>query len=173
MWRVVEQLDLAAFTAEAKALEGACGRPWKSVRLLLALWLYAISVGVASARKIARLTETEAAFRWLVGDQRVSHTTLSAFRVEHGAALEQLFTDVLGALLHEQLVTLDLVAQDGLASEPAHRHPRSAVKRPCKSAVSRPRCISRPCLRSRMIRSDGSREASSLGGGSEVSAVGR
>ena len=41
LWRVVEQLDLAAFTAEAKAVQGASGRPWKSVRLLLSLWLYA------------------------------------------------------------------------------------------------------------------------------------
>lgn len=139
MWRVVEQLDLAAFTAKAKAVEGASGRPCKSVRLLLALWLYAVSMGIASARKIARLTETEIAFRWLVGDQRVSHTTLSAFRVEHGAALEQLFTDVLGVLLHKQLVTLDLVAQDGTrvrasASAPSFR--REASLQECRDQAA-------------------------------------
>lgn len=139
LWRVVEQLDLAAFTAEAKAVEGASGRPWKSVRLLLSLWLYAISVGVASARKIARLTETDAAFRWLVGDQRVSHATLSSFRVEHRSALERLFADVLGVLMHKQLVTLDLVAQDGTrvrasASAPSFR--REASLQECREQAA-------------------------------------
>jgi transposase len=113
LWRVVETLDLTAFTANAKALEGVQGRPLTSVRLLLTLWLYAISIGIGSARKIARLTTSEDAFRWLVGDLRVSHDTLTTFRVEHGAALDKLFTDVLAVLLHKGLVSLDLVAQDG------------------------------------------------------------
>ena len=113
LWRVVETLDLSAFTADAKALEGVQGRPLTSVRLLLTLWLYAISIGIGSARKIARLTTSEDAFRWLVGDLRVSHDTLTTFRVEHGSALDKLFTDVLAVLLHKGLVSLDLVAQDG------------------------------------------------------------
>jgi len=100
LWRVVETLDLAAFTANAKALEGVQGRPLTSVRLLLTVWLYAISLGIGSARKIARLTTSEDAFRWLVGDLRVSHDTLTTFRVDHGSALDKLFTDVLAVLLH-------------------------------------------------------------------------
>jgi len=95
LWRVVETLDLSAFTADAKAREGVQGRPLTSVRLLLSLWLYAISIGIGSARKIERLTTSDDAFRWLVGDQRVSHDKLAEFRVAHGAALDKLFTDVL------------------------------------------------------------------------------
>ncbi len=79
----------------------------------LVLWLYAISVGVGSAREIERRTRMDVAFEWIVGDQKVSHDTLSAFRVEHGAALDGLMTDVLGVLLHKGLMSLDLVAQDG------------------------------------------------------------
>jgi transposase len=126
VWRVVCGLDLSAFTASAKAVVGRQGRPVKSVRMLLSLWLYAISVGVGSARKIARLTASDEAFRWIVGDQQVSHSSLSTFRVGHGAALEKLFTDVLGVLLQKGLLSLDLVAQDGTrvrasASAPSFR----------------------------------------------------
>jgi hypothetical protein len=54
LWRVVGTLDLSPFTANAKALEGVQGRPLTSVRLLLALWLYAIStVSAARARSPA------------------------------------------------------------------------------------------------------------------------
>jgi transposase len=79
----------------------------------LALWQYAISVGVGSATEIERRARTDTAFGWIVGDQKVSHDTLSAFRVEHGAALDGLMTDVLAVLLHKGLLSLDLVAQDG------------------------------------------------------------
>ena len=126
LWRMVGTLALAAFTADAKAREGHVGRPVSSPRMLLVLWLYGISVGIGSAREIARRTRTDDAFRWIVGDTSVHHDTLSSFRVEKGAALDQLFTDVLGALLHKGLLSLDLVAQDGTrvrasASAPSFR----------------------------------------------------
>lgn len=113
LWRVVETLDLSAFTSGAKAVEGHVGRSLTSVRMQLTLWLYAISVGIGSAREIERCTRSDAAFQWIVGDQRVSHDTLSTFRVGHRTALDKTFTDVLGVLLHKKLATLDLVAQDG------------------------------------------------------------
>src|SRR5262249_25672964 len=60
LWRVVETLDLSAFTSEAKAVEGHAGRNATSVRMLLTLWLYAISIGIGSAREIARRTQSDA-----------------------------------------------------------------------------------------------------------------
>jgi hypothetical protein len=94
--------------------------------MLLTLWLYAISVGIGSAREIARLVDGDDAFRWIVGDQRVGRTLLAEFRVDHQDALDALFTDVLSTLLREGLVSLDLVAQDGTrvrasASAPSFR----------------------------------------------------
>jgi len=126
LWRVVETLDLRAFTSGAKAVEGHVGRSLTSVRMQLTLWLYAISAGIGSAREIERCTRSDAAFQWIVGDQRVSHDTLSTFRIGHRAALDKTFTDVLGVLLHKRLVSLDLVAQDGTrvrasASAPSFR----------------------------------------------------
>lgn len=126
LWRLVETLELSGFVKDAKAVEGQCGRDRLSVRMLLTLWLYATSRGVSSAREIERLTKSDDAFRWIVGDQTVSHATLSSFRVGHRAALEQLMTDILGVLLQQGLVELDFVAQDGTrirasASAPSFR----------------------------------------------------
>jgi len=139
LWRVVETLNLGAFTADAKAIEGHAGRPVASPTMLLVLWLYAISVGIGSAREIARRTRSDDAFRWIVGDQSVHHDTLSEFRVGKGAALEQLFTDVLGALLHKGLLSLELVAQDGTrvrasASAPSFR--REASLEECREQAA-------------------------------------
>ena len=91
LWKVIETLDLGAFTAHAKAVEGHQGRPLASTRMMLTLWLYAISVGIGSARKIERLTRDDVAFQWIAGDQSISHSRLSDFRVAHGAALDKLF----------------------------------------------------------------------------------
>ena len=78
--RVVGTLDLAGFTAEAKAFEGEAGRSILSPRMQLTLWLYAISRGIGSAREIARLTTSDDAFRWIVGDLKVSHLLFPALR---------------------------------------------------------------------------------------------
>ena len=129
LWRVVETLNLSAFSSDAKAVEGRAGRPLASVKMLLVLWLYGISIGVGSARALERLTKSDDAFRWIVGDQKVSHARLSMFRVGHHEALDGLFTDVLGVLLHRRLLSLDLVAQDGTrirasATAPSFRRER-------------------------------------------------
>jgi transposase len=129
-WQVLGTVDLSAFLAKAKAVKGRQGRDVTSVRMLLTLWLYAISVGVGSAREIERRQGTDPAFQWIVGDKPVGRTTLSEFRIQHAEALDKLFTDVLGVLVHRGLVSLELVAQDGTrvrasASAPSFRRETS------------------------------------------------
>ncbi len=126
LWRVVETLDLSRFLSQAKAVEGQQGRRVLSVRVLLTVWLYAISRGIGSAREIERSLTSDAAFRWIIGDLSLGRTRLSEFRVEYGEALDRLFTDVLATLMQRDLVRLDLVAQDGTrvrasASAPSFR----------------------------------------------------
>jgi hypothetical protein len=94
--------------------------------MLLTLWLYAISRGIGSAREIERLTRTDDAFRWIVGDVSVSHHRLSQFRVSHFGALQALMTNVLATLMDKGLLSLERVAQDGTrvrasASAPSFR----------------------------------------------------
>lgn len=116
LWELFGRLDLSAFLAGAKAVEGSRGGPLKSRRMLLTLWAYALVRGIAHAREIERrLRENDLGFRWIAGDQHVSHTLLSEFLSDHLEAMHRLFTDVLGVLLAHGLIFLPghRVAQDG------------------------------------------------------------
>lgn len=138
IWSVVTSLNLARFGEGTKAREGHVGRPGVSPAVLLTLWLYGISRGVGSAREIARLTTTDDAYRWIVGDLSVGHDLLSRFRVGHGDALEELMINLLAALVQKRLLKLETVAQDGtrvraFASAPSFRTKR-ALKESRKQA---------------------------------------
>ena len=114
VWTVVERLDLRAFTADLKVVEGGPGRAAADPAVLLALWLYATSQGVSSARALARLCVEHVAYIWLCGGVSVNYHTLSDFRVQHAAALDGLMTQALGCLHAAGLVEFDHVAQDGV-----------------------------------------------------------
>jgi Transposase domain (DUF772)/Transposase DDE domain len=79
----------------------------------VSLWLYAATEGVGSARELARLCSESKPYQWLCGGVSVNHHTLSDFRVGHGAALDELFTQVLASLLERQLVSVHRISQDG------------------------------------------------------------
>jgi transposase len=131
--QVVGTLDLSGFTEGSTSVEGHAGRATLSPRMMLTLWLYAIAEGIGSARRIARLIGSDDAFRWIAGDVAVSHHSLSAFRVGHGAHFDQLLTDILACLMHKGLLKLDVVAQDGTrvrasASAPSFRRYESLLE---------------------------------------------
>jgi transposase len=113
IWELVGRLDLDGFYAsiECSAEEG--GRPAYDPRLLISLWIYASSQGIGSAREVARRCEWEPALQWLTGCDAVNYHTLSSFRVEYRAELDELFTQVLGLMSAEGLITLEQVVQDG------------------------------------------------------------
>ena len=114
IWFAVEQLDLQAFYDAIKARESLPGRPSLDPRVLLALWLYATSEAVGSARQLSRLCERDHAYQWICGGLRPNHHTLSDFRVDHGEKLDDLLTQLLATLMKQKLVTLKRVAQDGI-----------------------------------------------------------
>lgn len=113
IWTLVGRLDLQRFYdgIESSAEEG--GRPAFDPRLLISLWVYAYSEGIGSAREIARRCEFDPAFQWLTGLEEVNYHTLADFRVQKQQELDELFTQVLGVLSAEGLVTLEQVMQDG------------------------------------------------------------
>jgi transposase len=113
VWRFVEGLDLSAFYATIRAREGRAGRPAIDPKILVALWLYATMDGVGSAREVDRLCYSHDAYRWLRGGVSVNYHTLSDFRVAHQAALNDLLTQSIAALLHRGIVTMARVAHDG------------------------------------------------------------
>jgi len=113
VWRFVEGLDVSGFYAAIRAREGHPGRSPIDPRILIALWLYATIDGVGSAREVDRLCEAHDAYRWLRGGVSVNYHTLSDFRVAHQAALDDLLTQSITALVHGGIVTLARVAHDG------------------------------------------------------------
>jgi len=114
IWKVVERLDLSAFYAKINARGEQAGRPATDPKILLALWLYATTDGVGSGRELERLCTEADAYRWLCGGVAMNYHTLNDFRVEHGDLLDQLLVQVLAALTHQGLVTLERVAHDGM-----------------------------------------------------------
>src|SRR6516165_5994669 len=59
LWEFVDRLDLSGFYAPIKSVEGRPGKPGNDPRLMIALWLYAYSRGIGSAREIERQCEHE------------------------------------------------------------------------------------------------------------------
>jgi transposase len=114
IWAYVEQLDLSALEAAIKAREHVCGQAPPSPRLLLALWLYATSQRVGSARALARLCESHNAYRWLCGGVSVNYHGLSDFRVAHPELIKKLLCENVAALSVAEVISLDEVVQDGM-----------------------------------------------------------
>ena len=111
---VVAKLDLSGFAEPIQAREGVAGRDATDPELLVGLWLYGCIRGIGSARELARRCEESAAFRWLCGGVSVNHRLLSDFRTDHGAALDQLLTQVIATLVDQGLVKVSRVSQDGV-----------------------------------------------------------
>lgn len=114
IWNVVERLDLSRFHEPIKARGENPGRPAIDPRLLVALWLLAATEGIGRGRVVARLCRRDDAYRWLCGGVMVNYHTLNDFRVQHQAALDELFTQVLARLVQHEVISVQRVSQDGL-----------------------------------------------------------
>ncbi|MBS3917265.1 MAG: transposase [Deltaproteobacteria bacterium] len=107
IWEFVGRVDLSPYYEEVDAVEGEAGRSAFDPRLMISLWIYAYSKGVSSGREISRLCEYDPAYPWLTGLEPVNYHTLSDFRVDHKEVLDELFTEVLGLLSAEGLMSLE------------------------------------------------------------------
>jgi transposase len=114
IWDYVQQLDLSVLEALVEAREHTPGQAPASPRLLLALWLFATSEGVGSARALARLCESHDAYRWLCGGVSVNYHGLSDFRTAHPELLDELLIENVASLSVGGVIDLDETAQDGL-----------------------------------------------------------
>jgi transposase len=107
----VEQFDLAAVYGAYRA--DGHGRPAHDPAVMVALFVYAYSVGVRSSRRIERSCAEDVAFRVITANRAPDHSTIARFRARHEAALEGLFGQVLGLCAESGLVSVGLVAVDG------------------------------------------------------------
>ena len=114
VWAYVDSLDLTPLYGKIRAVEGGVGRDAVDPKILMALWMFAIIEGISSARHLARLCERDLPYLWICGEVGVNYHLLSDFRTDHGGFLDELLTDTIATLLHQNLVTLETVAQDGM-----------------------------------------------------------
>lgn len=114
VWAYVDSLDVTPLYEKIQAREGSAGRDAVDPKILLALWMFATIEAISSARQLARLCTRDVAYMWICGDVGVNHHLLSDFRTQHGDFLQQLLTDTIATLIHQNIVTLQSVAQDGM-----------------------------------------------------------
>lgn len=114
VWAYVESLDLSSLYESIESVEGKPGRDAVDPRILFALWMFATIESVTSARQLARLCQRDLAYMWICGGVGVNHHLLSDFRWAQEELLDKILTDTIATLLHQGLITLDVVAQDGV-----------------------------------------------------------
>lgn len=114
VWAYVDALDLSGLYAKIQAVEGKPGRDAVDPKIPLALWIFATIEAISSARHVARLCKRDLAYLWICGGVGVNHHLLSDFRIAHGEFLDSLLTGTVATLMHQGLVTLEVVAQDGM-----------------------------------------------------------
>jgi len=107
----VDAMDLSAFYKKYRA-DGK-GQAAFEPSMMVALLLYAYSLGVRSSREIERLCERDIGFRVIAANHSPDHTTISRFRKENGEALQSLFMQVLRLCKEAGLVKMGVVALDG------------------------------------------------------------
>lgn len=114
IWAYVQSLDLSDLYKPIKATRTNVGRSPIDPQIIFALWLFATLEGITSGRRIAELTTRDIAYMWICGSVSVNYHSVCDFRTDHGDLLERILTDSIGVLMHEGLVTLDTIAQDGM-----------------------------------------------------------
>jgi transposase len=131
VWALVCRLDLDAWLADIKAIEGHVGRNATDPRLLVALWVFATLKAIGSAREVERLCKNHLAYQWLCGGVSVNYHMLADFRSQGGEKWDALLTQIVATLMAGGLVTMDRVAQDGMRVRARVPSARRTVSRSC------------------------------------------
>lgn len=138
IWAFVAKADLGEFYGPIKARSDGPGRTPVDPRILLALWLYATSKGVGSAREVARLCQEHDAYRWICGGVAVNRRQLAEFRSNQGGGFRSLLVSLLAALRQAGVLKGKRVAQDGMrvraSAGAASFHRRESIERSLKEA---------------------------------------
>lgn len=107
---VVALLDLSAIYDSYRELRG---QPPYHPAMMVKVWLYALSKGIRSSRKLEQALHEDVGLRYLSGNQQPDHWTLSEFRRRHGKALGGLLAQTVKLAGKAGLIKLNVVAVDG------------------------------------------------------------
>lgn len=108
---VVDELDLSAFLSSYRS-DGRGGSAYPPA-IMVALLVYAYSVGERSSRSIERRCVEDVAFRVLAANLAPDHATIARFRATHEKALAGLFGQVLALCSRAGVLRPGMVAIDG------------------------------------------------------------
>jgi transposase len=116
----VDELDLSEFYASYRS--DGHGRAAHDPKMMVALYIYAYSIGVRSARAIERRCQEDVAFRVICAGQTPDHATIARFRTRHERAIAELFGGVLELCARSGLVKVGVVSVDGTKIVAAATH---------------------------------------------------
>jgi transposase len=105
------------------------GQPPIHPRLMAAVILYGLSLGIRSSRRLEDACVNRLDFIWLMEGRQVDHATICHFRTNFGPQLKSLFRRIGRIGIELGLVTLNLVTLDGTdirADSSRHRTARRA-----------------------------------------------
>jgi len=107
----VSEMKLEPFFSNYR--DDGWGRAAHDPEMMVALLLYAYSVGERSSRKIEKRVTEDIAFRVIAANQAPDHSTIARFRSRHQDELAELFSEVLGLCAKAGLVRVGTIALDG------------------------------------------------------------
>jgi transposase len=122
-WFVLEavaELDLDGFHGAYR--RDGWGASAHDPAMMVALLVYAYSIGVRSARGIEHRCRDDVAFRVISANHVPDHATIARFRVRHEDAISDLFGGVLELCARAGLVKVGVVAVDGTKIAAAASH---------------------------------------------------
>jgi transposase len=114
VWAYVDSMDLEPLYGGIKSIEGAPGRPATDPKLLFALWVFATTEGIGSARALAELCTRDLPYQWLCGGVPVNYHTLSDFRSKNEHQFRQVLAGHVVSLVSAGVVALTDIAHDGV-----------------------------------------------------------
>lgn len=131
---VVDELDLSTIVGKYEREER--GYPPYHPKMMVALLLYAYSVGAPSSRKIEKRCHEDIGFRVIAANTAPDHSRISDFRRRHLDELSELFVQVLKLCQKAGLVKLGHVALDGTKIKAnASKHKAMSYERMKKEEV--------------------------------------
>ena len=110
---LVEKLDLSALMRRY----GVMGQPAYAVRMMIKVILYGFTVGIFSARKLARACQENLAFKYLAGMEEPSFKTFIEFRKRHQEDMKGVFVQTVKLAKELGLALFREVALDGTKIE--------------------------------------------------------
>jgi transposase len=114
IWESTGKMDFSALHSQFKSVVGHPGPPVTDRRILACLWIYAATNGATSAHVLAELCRKSDPYKWICGGVDMNYHTLSDFRVDNAAWLEEQVVQQITGMRLAGFVPLKNLGQDGV-----------------------------------------------------------